>query len=221
MNKRKILVVDDHPIVRQGLAQLINAQSDLAVCAVAATPDEALECVCEAAPHLAIVDIELQGESGLHLMRRLRDRLPALRVMALSVHNEDEYVKRALRIGADGYLCKDTDPAVVLAAIRRVLDGDLYLAPGIASRLLSRCVRGLRSRDRAPEEWLTDRQIGVLDLMSRGLSRVQIARAMNVSVSSVHSHARGIKKRLGLRTSYDLQRHALEWQLRRSRGWPT
>jgi DNA-binding NarL/FixJ family response regulator len=215
MNKRQILVVDDHPIVREGLAQLIGAQPDLAVCGVAATPAQALECASEVTPHLAIVDIELGADSGLHLMRQLRDRLPDMRLIALSVHGEDEFVECALRLGADGYLCKDTDAASVLAAIRRVLNGEPCLDPGMASRLLSHCVRGLRSRNRSPEAWLTDRQIGVLDLMSSGLSRERIARTMHITVSSVHSHAQSIKKRLELRTSNDLQRYAIEWRRRK------
>jgi len=210
--KAKILIVDDHPIVRQGMAQLINLQSDLQLCCEAGGAEEALTAA-ELHPHdLAIVDISLDGTSGLNLIASLTARHSGLPILVMSFHEETQYAERALRLGAKGYIMKQQATANILSAIRRILEGGIYLSDDMHGLILER----IRSPSPAPGvadpvACLTDREFEVLRLIGFGFGTRQIAEKLNRSVKTVETHRTNIKDKLGLKTGTEVVRFAACW----------
>jgi DNA-binding NarL/FixJ family response regulator len=209
--KSLILLLEDHPIVRQGLEQTINHEPDLRVCAAVETAAQALQQIETARPDLLLLDISLQGANGLDVLKLVRQRHPDLRVLILSMHDERVYAMRALGEGAAGYVMKEAATEKVLDAIRRVLKGDVYLSPQMEKRSMQQFV-GRRSASKGtPLEQLSKRELEVFDLIGQGQPTRQIADALHVSVKTVESHRQHIKEKLGLSNGHELVQHAIQW----------
>jgi DNA-binding NarL/FixJ family response regulator len=207
--KRKVLVVDDHPIVREGMALLINREPDLTVCADAEEPNAALEAIENLRPDLAIVDISLPGRDGLELLKMIRAKDPQMPVLILSMHGETTYAERALRAGANGYIMKQEATDKVLVAIRRILNREIYVSEEIGNRLL-RHLAGARDSERSPLDGLSDRELEVFRRMGEGQSTRQIAEELHLSVKTIETHQARLKEKLSLRTSRELVQYAIE-----------
>lgn len=209
----RILVVDDHPIVRQGLARLFDREDGLAIAAEAEGADEALGWIDRDAFDLVILDIGLRQGSGLDLIGQIRTRAPDLPILVLSMHQERFYAERALRAGARGYLMKQADPAEIVPAVRRVLAGEVALSADLAGALVRRAVEGGADM-RAPAEQLSDREAEVVRLIGEGFSTREIAEELSLSVKTIESYRANVKRKLGLRSGAELARFAYDWNAR-------
>ena len=210
--KCKVFLIDDHPIVRQGLALLIDREPDLMVCGEAEGATSALQAIREAAPDFVVLDISLDGPDGLELLKTLRVRYPNLPVLVLSMHDEAVYAERALRAGANGYIMKQEATDRVLTAIRHILNGDVYLSDRLTKRMLQQFVNGSVS-PRDPLAKLSDRELEVYRLIGAGHSTRQIADELHVSSKTVESYQAHIKEKLALRNARELVQHAVEWSV--------
>jgi DNA-binding NarL/FixJ family response regulator len=208
-----VLIVDDHPIVRHGLGQLIGDEPGLVVCGSAATPGEALRAIAERKPDLVLLDLSLGDDSGLDLLKQVKARHPELPVLVLSMHDEAYYADRVLRAGAMGYVMKQESAAQVIAAIHQVLAGKVYLSESMASSMLTRMVGGKAALGGSPVDSLTDRELQVLDLIGRGLGTRQIAEQLHLSVKTVENYREHIKAKLKLQSSSELVRYAVRWNI--------
>jgi DNA-binding NarL/FixJ family response regulator len=221
-SKKKVFVVDDHPIVRQGLALLINREADLTVCGEADGWPVALQAIAETKPDILMVDISLNGPDGLELLKNLRARDRDLPVLVLSMHDESIYAERALRAGANGYIMKQEATGKVIDAIRQILRGEVYLSDRLTSKMLQQFARGSRLDKDSPIERLTDRELEVFRLIGEGHGTRQIADALHLSVKTVESYQAHIKEKLALRTSRELLQRAIEWMMtEKESGGPT
>jgi DNA-binding NarL/FixJ family response regulator len=212
--KKMVFVVDDHPIVRQGLALLINQEPDLAVCGEAEEMHSALTMIHASRPDILIVDISLHGADGLELLKNIRLTAPRLPVLILSMHDESIYAERALRAGANGYIMKQEATERVLVALRRILGGEIYVSDRIANSMLRHYVRGGHPSEKSSIADLTDRELEVFRLIGDGLGTRQIAEALHLSVKTVESYQAHIKDKLSLRSARELVQHAVEWAMR-------
>jgi DNA-binding NarL/FixJ family response regulator len=211
--KRRILVVDDHPIVRQGLALLINREPDLLVCGEAEEATRALHVLASARPDLLIVDISLNGPDGLDLLKTLRTTHATLPVLILSMHDESIYAERALRAGANGYIMKQEATEKVLVAVRRILSGEIYVSDRIANKMLKHYITGSGSLRDSSIADLSDRELEVFRLIGEGHGTRQIAEALHLSVKTVESYQAHIKEKLSLRSARELMQHAIQWSM--------
>lgn len=210
--KCKVFLVDDHPIVRQGLALFIDREPDLMVCGEADDATSALQAIGEATPDFVVLDISLDGPDGLELLKTLRVRYPSLPVLVLSMHDESLYAERALRAGANGYIMKQEATDRVLTAIRQILGGDVYLSDRLTKRMLQQFVNGSISQ-RDPLSKLSDRELEVYRLIGVGHGTRQIADELHVSTKTVESYQAHIKEKLSLRNARELVQHAVEWSV--------
>jgi DNA-binding NarL/FixJ family response regulator len=215
--KARILLVEDHPIVRQGLAQLLSQTPDLEICSFAEDCLGALRAVKTEKPDLAIVDISLQSADGLDLVKDLRARKIRLPVLILSMHQESVYAQRALRAGAQGYVMKGEPTPRLLAAIRKVLSGRLFFSEEVTSELLRRQIGGEPSV-LSPGELLTDKELQIFRFIGQGRSTREIAEALHRSVKTIEAHRENMKLKLGLKNSPQLVRAAVEWNASQSRS---
>ncbi|WP_157270084.1 response regulator [Azohydromonas aeria] len=197
----RILLVDDHPLVRDGLRARLQAEGHYAVTAEAGAPESALQALQRDDPDLVLMDVGLKGASGIDLAAQMLQRRPGLHVLMFSMYDNPEYVQRALQAGARGYVLKDASGDELLAAIEAVRAGGTFLSPGVAGRLF---------RAQAPKPILTPRESEILSALARGESSKQIARDLDLSVRTVESHRQNIKRKLALDTPADLMRYALE-----------
>ena len=188
-------MVDDHPIVRQGLTLLINQEADLAVCGEAEEMHSALSAIQAAPPDILIVDISLNGPDGLELLKNIRIMSPRLPVLILSMHDESIYAERALRAGANGYIMKQEATEKVLVALRRILSGEIYVSDRIANSMLRHYVRGANPSEHSSIADLTDRELEVFRLIGEGHGTRQIAEALHLSVKTVESYQAHIKEK--------------------------
>lgn len=205
-------MVDDHPIVRERLAELINQEPDLHVCAEAEDSHQALKAMVEYSPDLAIVDITLKDTYGIELIKQLKERYPKLPMLVLSMHDETIYAERMLAAGASGYIMKEAAYDQLLAALRRVLGGGRYLSEAMEQRL------NAKREDGAPAAGATDpigrlsnRELQVLSLIGRGMSSRQAAESLNVSVKTIESHRQSLKRKLNLATNAQLLQYSVQW----------
>jgi DNA-binding NarL/FixJ family response regulator len=205
----RVLIVDDHPILRQGLSTLINGQSDLTVCAEAANGLEALVAVKAGKPDLAIVDISMNGMNGVELIKRIRMLSEPCHIIVLSMHDEMVYAERSLRAGARGYVMKQDVEGNMLLAIRKVLAGEIWVSPSMTTRLISKLVIG--SETAASVSLLSDRELEVYTLIGKGSSAQEIAEELCISVRTVGSHRDHIKRKLDLKNTRALILYAGEW----------
>jgi len=211
--KSRVFVVDDHPIVRQGLALMINREPDLVVCGEAEEAKAALVAIEELRPDVLVVDISLPGPDGIDLVKTVRARHAGLPVLVLSMHDESIYAERALRAGANGYIMKQEATERVLIAIRRILKGEVYLSDRAASRVVKQYVRGPAAARPSPLSDLSDRELEVFRLIGEGHGTREIADALHLSVKTVETYQTHIKEKLALRNARELVQHAIEWNL--------
>jgi DNA-binding NarL/FixJ family response regulator len=211
--KSRVFVVDDHPIVRRGLALLINREPDLAVCGEAEDAQAAMQSVTALRPDIMVVDISLNGPDGLDLLKDVRMRHPGLPVLILSMHDESIYAERALRAGAQGYIMKQEATEKVLVALRRILSHEIYISERIANRILQRYIGNPNIERPSPVADLTDRELEVFRLIGEGHSTRQIAEELHISVKTVESYQAHIKEKLSLRSARELVQHAIQWSI--------
>jgi len=211
--KKMVFVVDDHPIVRQGLTLLINQESDLAVCGEAEEMHSALSAILAVRPDILIVDISLNGPDGLELLKNIRMSSPRLPVLILSMHDESIYAERALRAGANGYIMKQEATEKVLEALRRIVNREIYVSDRVANKMLQQYIGGNAVAQRSPVADLTDRELEVFRLIGDGHSTRQIAEELRLSVKTVESYQAHIKEKLSLRSARELMQHAIQWSI--------
>jgi DNA-binding NarL/FixJ family response regulator len=209
--KAKVLLVDDHPLVREWLATLINQQSDLQVCGEADSAPKALQLIGAALPEIAVVDISMDGGSGIELIKNIKASHPAVLVVVLSMHDEALYAERALRAGARGYIMKREATKRVLQAIRCVLGGKLYLSDKMAMMMTEKFVDGRPKTAGSVIETLSDRELEVFHLLGRGCTTRQIADELHVSFKTVQAFCARIKDKLKLSGATELLREAMRW----------
>jgi DNA-binding NarL/FixJ family response regulator len=216
--KTIVFLIDDHPIVRKGIAALINSESDLEVGGEASNMQETLSLMNKSVPQLVIVDISLDGNNGIELIKNLSSRWPHVPLLAYSMHDESIYAERALRAGAKGYVMKQSPPEALLAAIRQVLKGKTYLSDQMSDRLLGKWVgAGPTTTPMAlPIEKLSDRELEVLEALGLGQGTAQIADKLCLSVKTIETYREHLKHKLNLANSQELLRYAIEWSLNRS-----
>ena len=210
--KRSVFLVDDHPIVRDGLAQLIDREPDLRVCGGAAEMGAALSKIEDLKPDVLILDISLSGRDGLDLLKCLHAKAPALPVLMMSMHPEDTYAERCLRAGASGYIMKHEATETVLIALRRVLSRQVYLSDRMANRMLRHVVNApVGGKPRSGLEELTDRELEVLRLVGDGNTTRQIARQLRLSVKTVETYVVHVREKLHLRNGREVMQYAMQW----------
>jgi DNA-binding NarL/FixJ family response regulator len=209
--KHRIYIVDDHPIFRQGIALLLNQQPDLVVCGESETAHEALDQIGKVHPDLVVVDITLRGTNGIELMKSIRAQFPKMPVLMLSMHDESLYAERALRAGARGYVMKQEASDQVMTAIRKVLAGEIYVSPTMASQMIHKLVESPNSASTSPIHRLSDRELEVLQLIGQGHGTRQIAEELHLSVKTIESHRAHIKEKLNFKTAPEMVRFAVRW----------
>lgn len=210
----RILIVDDHPIVRRGLARLIEAESDLLVCAEAEGLSQAMLAFRETKPDLLIADVSLQNGSGIELVKELIAQQPDVKILVCSMHDEALYAQRALRAGAKGYISKEEATMELAAAIRRVLAGGVYLSERMTNAILSGTIeRDDSSPNRSPVELLSDRELEVFEQIGHGVTTKQIAEKLHLSPKTVETYRENIKAKLNLENATALTKQAVQWVL--------
>jgi DNA-binding NarL/FixJ family response regulator len=211
---RRVLIVDDHPAVREGLALRIERQPDLEVCGEAADVGDALRLVASSNPDVAIIDISLKTGSGIDLIKRIKSHSESVRMLVWSMHNETLYAERALRAGAMGYISKEQATDQIVTAIRQVLQGKVFLSQPMSERLLTRALHQRTDElVRSPIEHLSDREMEVFRLIGEGLGTGEIAVKMRVGRKTVETYRARLKEKLDLSGSPELMRRAVEWVL--------
>ena len=207
--KSRILIVDDHPIVRQGLTLLINREKDLAVCGDAEEACTAMRQIRETKPNLIVVDISLNGPDGIDLLKEIRLRQPNMPVLILSMLDEQVYAERALRAGANGYIMKHEATERVLVAIRRILGGEIYISDRLANHMLYQRFGGSGASQSKVDE-LTDRELEVFRLIGEGHATRDIAEVLHLSVKTVEGYQAHIKDKLSLKNARELMQFAIQ-----------
>jgi DNA-binding NarL/FixJ family response regulator len=208
--KKKVLIVDDHPIVRQGLAQLLRQESDLTVCGEADHGQGLPQVISELKPDILVLDLTLKDTSGIDVIKDIAPRFPDLPILVLSIHDESLYAERALRAGAKGYIMKEEAADKVVTAIREVLKGDIYVGEKLKSRLLSKAL-GTPKAGASPLETLSDRELEVFRLLGQGYSTRRIAERFGRSIKTVEIYRANIKQKLGLKDAAELIHCAVRW----------
>jgi DNA-binding NarL/FixJ family response regulator len=207
----QVFLVDDHPLVREWLSQLIQREEDLAVCGEAEDTQEALQKIEGTKPDIVVADISLKNTHGLELVKDLQARLPLLPVLVLSMHDESLYAERVLRAGAKGYITKQEATKKILQAIRQVLSGQIYISEKMASRMVHKMVLGRTDSQKSPIERLTDRELEVFQLIGRGQGTRRIAAELHLGIKTVESYRARIKEKLKLEDGTQLLQHAIQW----------
>ncbi len=207
----RILIVDDHPIVRQGITLLVNQEPDLMICGEADSASGALKIIEQTKPDVAIVDLSLNQSSGLELIKDLKIRYPQLQILVLSMRDESFYAERVLRAGARGYITKEEGTEKVIEGIRAILAGHVYLSERLASKMINKWVDGGTNRSGPLVQNLTDRELQVFELIGMGLSTREVAQKLHLSIKTIESHREHIKDKLDLSGATELLKHAIQW----------
>jgi DNA-binding NarL/FixJ family response regulator len=208
---RRALIVDDHPIVRQGLRRLMEAEDDLTVCGEAETARDARKAIKDLNPDAIIVDITLKQGDGIELVRDVRAHYPQLPILVLSMHDEAIYAERMLSAGANGYIMKQAASEQFLAALRRVLDGGIYVSETVGNNMIQKFASGGTYISANPIDRLSNRELQILHLIGKGMSTRETANALNLSIKTVESHRQRIKRKLNLSTGAQLVQYAVNW----------
>jgi DNA-binding NarL/FixJ family response regulator len=208
---RRIFLVEDHPVFRQGLAQILRAEKDLKVCGEAATAEEALSEILRLQPDLAVVDITLPGKSGLELIKELRAKKVKVKILVLSMHDEAIYANRVLRAGADGYIMKQEDPGEIVHAIRDVLRGHIYLSEQVLAGTPQVSAEARPAVKAGAIERLADAELELLELVGRGKDKREIGRDLHLTARKVNTNLTAIRKKLGVKSADALFRYAVRW----------
>ena len=209
--RRRVLLVDDHPIVRQGLRRMIEQEPDLEVCGEAGGPGEASQLLRELQPDVVVVDLSLREGDGIEIVKEVRAQYPAIKVLVLSMHDEMIYAERLLGAGASGYLMKHAASDQFLVALRRVLAGATYVSEAVGSRMIQKFATGRDPGAASPVDALSNRELQILQMIGRGLSTRQMAESLKLSVKTVESHRQRIKRKLELASGAQLVQYAVNW----------
>jgi len=209
--KSRVFIVDDHPLVREGLTNLINGQDDLIVCGEAKDSAQAINGIAKARPDVALIDISLENESGLELVKQLKTQFPQVALIILSMHDEALYAERALRAGAQGYVMKHETSKSVLASIRRVLGGGVYVSERIVKRMALRLTSSRQPITSSPVERLSDRELEIFRLLGQGRTTSQIAGDLNLSLKTVQAYCARAKEKFGVASLTELLYAAIRW----------
>jgi len=213
IKKYRVLLIDDHPIVRQGLALLVDREPDLCVCGEAEGAHTAFQAIATLRPDIVVLDISLAGPDGLDVLKEIRIKSGSLPVLILSMHDESIYAERALRAGANGYIMKQEATEKVLVAIRRILRGEVYLSDRLTNAMLRQFARRTSSPSGSPLISLTDRELEIFRLIGDGHGTRQIADELHLSVKTIDSPQAHIKEKLALKSARELVQHAMEWSV--------
>jgi len=216
--KKKIFIVDDHPIVRQGLAQLINQQNDMFVCGEGSDVSISKRDIASCKPDIAIVDLSLGESSGLRLIEDLTHEFPALRIMTLSMHDESVYGERCLKAGAKGYIMKQEPPDTVISAIRKILEGDIYVSDNLQKFLLSRLITDKSEVYRSPISKLSNRELEIFQMIGQCMKNKTIASKLNLSYKTIETHIEHIKRKLNFSDFRELHTYAVRWAVTENMG---
>jgi len=209
--KAKIFLVDDHPLVRERLTALIQQETDLEVCGEAADAPAALSLISRLKPDLVVLDISLKHSHGLELLKDLKALNPKLAVLILSMHDESLYAERALQAGAMGYITKEEATVSVLSAIRKVLNGRVYLSEQMSARMMTKMIGRKKITPGSPLDVLADRELEVYQMIGRGLGTRQIAEELRLGIKTIESYRARIREKLGLADGDHLRQHAIQW----------
>lgn len=216
--KKQILIVDDHPMMRQGLGQLISAESDLAICGEASNAENALDLINTVKPDLVLVDISLPGKNGLELIKDFQALQPDLPVLVISMHDESLFAERVLRAGGRGYIMKQEGGKKLMQAIRQVLEGKIYVSEKMSSNILEMFSGRRAGTESSPLEKLTDREFEIFQLISQGKGTRDIAEKLHLSVKTVDVHRANVKAKLKLTSASELVRFAARWSESQGNG---
>ena len=208
---KRLLIVDDHPVFRQGIAQIIGKLREVSICGEAENARAALDAMRRLQPEVAVIDISMPGTNGIELIKLMLAEQPRLIILTLSMHDESLYALRALRAGAKGYVMKQQAAENVLDALRKVLGGGIYVSPQFSERLVFKAIHGSDSDLGSPVDTLSDRELEVLQLFGRGKSTREIADALHLSVKTIETHRAHIKEKLGFKEAEELMKFAAEW----------
>jgi len=211
--KKTVLVVDDHPLMRQGLALLINQQQDMQVCGEAEEAHAAMQAIAHLRPDIMILDISLNGPDGIELLKNIRATDPDLPVLVLSMHDEAIYAERALRARANGYIMKQEATEKVLVAVRRILSGEVYLSERMSNKMLQQYIGGAPNMIESRIASLSDRELEVFRRIGEGRATREIAEELHLSVKTVETYQAHIKDKLALRSGRELIQHAIQWKI--------
>jgi DNA-binding NarL/FixJ family response regulator len=211
--KKTVLVVDDHPLMRQGLALLINQQQDMQVCGEAEEAQAAMQAIAQLQPDIMILDISLKGPDGIELLKNIRATDPDLPVLVLSMHDEAIYAERALRARANGYIMKQEATEKVLVAVRRILSGEVYLSERMSNKMLQQYIGGTPNMIQSRIASLSDRELEVFRRIGEGCATREIAEELHLSVKTVETYQAHIKDKLALRSGRELIQHAIQWKI--------
>ena len=209
----RVLLVDDHPIVRFGLAQLIEDEPDMAVCGQATDAGEAMKMIPELDPDLIVVDITLDGTNGIELIKQIKAQRESAKMLVASMHDETLFAERALRAGAKGYVNKHEATTELVHAIRRVLKGKIYLSDRMTDRMMERAVSGEEDPNESSIDALSDRELEIFELIGRGMTARQIAQKLHLSIKTVDTYRSHIKGKMNLKNNSELAVHAAKWVL--------
>lgn len=211
MARKKVLLVDDHPLVREWLTNLINQEDDLIVCGAAEGIQQARELIGRNPPNLAVIDITLGADSGIDLIKEMKKSNPEMKTIVLSMHTESLYAERALRAGASGYVIKKETTSMIIEAIRQVLAGKIYLSAGFAGTISGRAAPGQDDSGKLPIDLLSDRELEVFQLMGQGNETRRIGELLKISMNTVQVYCGRIKEKLKLNNATELLREAVRW----------
>ena len=218
---RRVLIVDDHPIVRQGLRRVIENEADLTVCGEAETARDARIAIKELNPDVVIADISLKQGDGIELVRDVRAHHPHLPILVLSMHDETIYAERMLSAGANGYIMKQAASEQFLVSLRRVLDGGIYVSEAVGNNMIQKFATGASYASANPIDRLSNRELQILHMIGKGMSTRETAHSLNLSIKTVESHRQRIKRKLNLTTGTQLVQYAVNWFTGRDSSMPS
>jgi DNA-binding NarL/FixJ family response regulator len=208
---KRVLLVDDHPMVRERLTEVILREPDLSVCGEAEDRFQAMEKIAATHPHLVIVDLTLKGSHGMELIKDIRNQYPDLAILVVSMHDEMLHAERVIRAGAHGYITKQEATRKIMLAIRTVLNGDIYLSEKMAAQIAATAVGRAQTRPSLPVSSLSDRELCVFEMIGQGRSTRQIADELHLDMRTIETYRARIKEKLNLRDANDLLQHAIRW----------
>lgn len=216
----RILLVDDHPIVRGGIAKYIEKEKGLLICGEAESANEAIRLINDTKPDVVIVDLSLKGDiDGIGLIKAIRVRYPKIHTLVLSIFEESVYAERAIRAGAKGYLQKSVSPDKIILAIHNIMDGKLYLSKNISDRMISKIVHGSSDNVGTNVDLLTDREFEIFQMIGNGYGTKEIAKRLNLSPHTIESHRKKIKEKISVRSTADLTKTAVQWIIAQNKNF--
>jgi len=211
-DKVKIMIVDDHPVVRQGLRMIIERRKGFTICDEASNATDAIRRISESGPDIVIADISLEGSTnGIELVKAIRERYPSVKTLVLSMYDESLYAERAVRAGAGGYVMKKEVDTSIISAIEMVMRGEIYLSERISKNILAKLLHGSSDSELKPEDVLSDRELQVFMMIGNGIATKEIATRLSLSVNTVETHRRRIREKMQFRDLSELVKYAVQW----------